>query len=187
MTTTADAQPKPKSKSKTASLLRRTVRFTWRVSLTAAVIAGAIFAVQYGSAELTRRADAAPAPDAAPPIPVTARAPAWDTGYEVSRAFIGQVEPQKTVSVSFELAGRLSEITVDEGDRVSAGQIVARQDLALLEAERAQLLATKSATEAQLTFALQTVARSEELTERASPMSTSALPSRRSQRPSMGA
>lgn len=137
-----------------------------RTTVTLGVIAGAVFAIQFGAAELAQRAEASPTPDAAPAIPVTATPLTRQTGYEVQRAFIGQVEAAKTVNISFELAGRLENILVDEGDTVSVGQVLATQDTALLQSERTQLLASKSATEAQLKFANQTVERNEELQRR---------------------
>ncbi|MEM9970525.1 MAG: efflux RND transporter periplasmic adaptor subunit, partial [Pseudomonadota bacterium] len=147
-------------------LLKRGLRMVWRVTVTGAIAAGAFFAVQYGSDELTRRADAAPTPEAAPAIPVATRALNIEDGYTLKRAFIGQVEPQKTVALSFELPGRLASIEVDEGDTVNEGDILARQDTALLEAERKQLTASMTATEAQLTLANQTVERAQELNRR---------------------
>jgi len=145
-------------------MARQTMRVIGRVSLTIAVIAGAAFAVQIGAAELTRRAEAAPPPDAAALISVSASALRQEDSYTVTRAFVGQVEPQKSVAVSFELPGRLDMIAVDEGDWVKAGDILARQDQALLLSERTRLMATKTATEARLRFALQTVERREALT-----------------------
>ncbi len=142
------------------------VRLIGRVALTLLVIAGAVFAVQFGSSELAQRADAAPAPDAAPLIPVSTSPLIVENGYDVTRAFVGQVEPQKTVSLSFELPGRLSEITADEGDWVEKGQILASQDLSLLISERTRLTASRSAAEAQLRFAELTVARNAELNQR---------------------
>lgn len=139
------------------------VRILGRVTLTLAIALGALFAVQFGSAELTRRADAAPLPDAAALTPVSVSPVVLQESYTVSRAFVGQVEPQKTVALSFELAGRLDVVTIDEGDRVEAGQILASQDLSLLHSERERLEATRTATEAQLTFANQTVDRNAEL------------------------
>ncbi len=147
-------------------LVKRALRMAWRVTLTGLVAAGAVFAVQFGSDELARRADAAPTPDAAPAIPVATHPIQIETAYDLQRAFVGQVEPQKTVALSFELSGRLASISVDEGDTVQAGQILATQDTALLTAERTQLMASKSATEAQLKLANQTVDRSEELNRR---------------------
>lgn len=146
--------------------LRRYLRLAGRLTLTVAVIAGAGFAVQIGSSELARRADAAPTPAAAPVIPVSASALIRENGYDVRRAFVGQVEPQKTVSVSFELPGRLDQIAVDEGDWVAEGEVLAAQDMSLLVSEKTRLLASKSATEAQLKFAEQTVTRSQELNKR---------------------
>ncbi|MEO0917834.1 MAG: efflux RND transporter periplasmic adaptor subunit, partial [Pseudomonadota bacterium] len=137
-----------------------------RTTVTLGVIAGAVFAIQYGATELAQRAEAAPIPDPAPAIPVTATPLNRELGYDVQRAFIGQVEAAKTVNVSFELSGRLQDIMVDEGDTVVSGQVLATQDTSLLDAERTQLLASKSATEAQLKFANQTVDRNEELMRR---------------------
>lgn len=156
--------PKPKSGFK--ALVMRTTRLVIRTTVTLGVLAGAAVAVQYGAAELTRRAEAAPSPDPAPAIPVLTKPLSRETGYEVTRAFIGQVEAAKAANVSFELPGRLATILVDEGDEVTAGQRLAAQDTSLLEAERTQLLASKAATEAQLKFARQTVERNEELQRR---------------------
>lgn len=148
------------------SFIKRGLRLIGRLTLTTAIIAGAALAVQFGSAELTRRANSAPSPDAAPAIPVQSYALQFADAYSIERAFIGQIEAQKTVALSFELPGRLADIAVDEGDTVTRGQILARQDTALLEAERTQLLASKSATEAQLKFAVQTLERNQALNER---------------------
>lgn len=145
---------------------RKVARLAGRLVLTIAVVGSAAFAVNYGSGELTRRADAAPAPDAAPILPVKTTLLRLESSYAVRRAFVGQSEPQRTVSVSFELPGRLASISVDEGDTIREGDVVATQDTSLLEAERSRLEASKRAAEAQLKFADQTVARREELNER---------------------
>lgn len=155
-----------KKRRSVTSILKSGVRLVGRVVLTFAVIAGAGFAVQFGSQELTRRAEAAPVPDAAPLIPVSASPLEIVDGYDVIRAFVGQVEPQKTVSLSFELSGRLTEINANEGDWVSEGQVLASQDLSLLTSERTRLIASRTAAEAQLRFADQTVERNQELTDR---------------------
>ena len=146
--------------------LIKSLRLMGRVTLTLAVFALAAFGVQYGASELTRRAEATPTPAAAPVIPVAASPLKIAQSYSVSRAFIGQVEPQRTVDVSVEMSGQLTELLVDEGDFVAAGARLAQQDTELLEAERIRLEASREATAAQLLFAEQTVARNAELTTR---------------------
>lgn len=158
--------PKTKAKPTLLGRIVGAVRLTTRLAVTLVIGAGAVVAVQFGSAELQRRADAVPPPEAAPLIPVATAPLNLQDGYDVRRTFVGQVEPQKTVSLSFELPGRLADISVDEGDRVRQGQVLARQDLSLLEAERTRLIASRTASEAQLRFAGQTVDRNAELTER---------------------
>lgn len=139
---------------------------TGRLIATLVVVAGAAFAVQFGAAELSKRAEAVPAPDPAPVIPVSYIPLTEDPGYAVTRTFIGQVEARKSVDISFELGGRLDRILVDEGETVTAGQLLATQDTVLLEAERDRLLASRNAIEAQLRFANQTLDRNSTLTQR---------------------
>ncbi len=146
--------------------LRRTTRLAGQTALTLAVIGGAGLAVQIGAGELTRRAEASPAPESAPAIPVATLALRKEAGYDIRRAFVGQIEPRKTVAMSFELSGRLISLTVDEGDTVSEGQIIAALDTAILEAEESRLLSSRSAAAAQLIFAEQTLERNGELKDR---------------------
>ncbi|MBV2358417.1 efflux RND transporter periplasmic adaptor subunit [Thalassococcus sp. CAU 1522] len=156
------AMPKPSFRARA----RRGFRVISRGVATLAVVAGAVFAVQFGASELGRRADAAPAPDPAPLIPVSTAPAVFLEEYAVQRAFVGQVEPQKTVALSFELPGRLAAIHAGEGDRVRKGTVLASQDLALLHAERSRLEASREAARAQLRFAEQTVERNAALSQR---------------------
>ena len=148
------------------SFFRRVVRFVFVVTSTVAVIASAGFAVQTGASILAARAADTPPPDAAPLTAVSVRTLTQADGYTVPRSFVGQVEPRKTVALSFELAGRLADVLVDEGDTVVAGQLLARQDIDLLQADRDRQQAARKAVEAQLAFALQTLERSEALLDR---------------------
>lgn len=145
---------------------RRGIRLAGRVLFTLAVIAGSFLAVRHGAEVLGHRADAAESPGAAPPVQVITTPLHADDRYSVERSFVGQVEAQKSVAVSFELPGRLAYVRVEEGDAVAAGQVLAVQDTSLLQAERRQLLASRTAAEAQLRFADQTLERSEELNKR---------------------
>ncbi|MEL7114787.1 MAG: efflux RND transporter periplasmic adaptor subunit [Pseudomonadota bacterium] len=151
---------------KRGSRLGQAARVVGRTGVTLAVAAGAVFAVQIGASELAQRADAAVSQDVAPVMPVATAPLRQETRYAVTRRYVGQIEPQKTVALSFELSGRLDDIAVDEGAHVAAGQVLARQDTALLRAEQDRLTASRDATEAQLVFAKQTLERSTELTNR---------------------
>jgi HlyD family secretion protein len=61
----------------------------------------------------------------------------------------GSLEPISTVNVSPKTAGRLAELYVKQGDRVSKGQIVARMDGGTLKAELAQAQAQLAQIQAQ--------------------------------------
>ena len=66
---------------------------------------------------------------------------------------LGQLEPVQNSQLGFELAGRVTSILVDEGDAVSAGQLLATLDTDLLRAQRRELLAAKEQAEAALRLA----------------------------------
>lgn len=156
---------KSTSEPKLQSPFSRVVRGTLRLGLTVSVVAVAAAAVYFGASELTRRADAVPAPDAAAVTPVSVTPIKLESTYTVDRIFIGQVEPQRSADVSFELNGRLDQILVDEGDEVAKGQLLATLDVSLLEVERDRLTASRDAIAAQLAFAQKTVARNAKLIE----------------------
>lgn len=70
--------------------------------------------------------------------------------YAVERQFSGLVVPRQTTDISFELSGELAALAVDEGDRIEPGQVLAKLDTQLLQAERNQLRAQRSDLDAQL-------------------------------------
>lgn len=154
-----------KSAPKARGVFRRAGRATLRITATLGVIAFAVLAVQLGSQELSQRAEAAPAPEPAPTIPVETSPIVLAPGYDVTRTFIGQIEARRTAVVSFELSGRLESILVEEGATIAAGERIATLDTRLLKAERERLLASKTALAAQLRFARQTVDRQSRLTD----------------------
>ncbi|EBA11962.1 secretion protein HlyD [Roseobacter sp. CCS2] len=130
---------------------------------TALAIAVAVAAVMFGSDALAKRAEAAPPPAPATLATVAVTPVQFEDHYITTRRFLGQVEATADAVLSFELAGRLAALMVDEGESVSAGAVIARLDTALLEAERLRLAASKDATLAQLTFAETRLKRAEQL------------------------
>ena len=62
----------------------------------------------------------------------------------------GNVQPIRTVNLSPKNSGILDELYVEQGDRVEAGQVIARMDSDDLEAQRMQNLANLAEAESQL-------------------------------------
>lgn len=79
--------------------------------------------------------------------------------YEVQRSFVGRVEAARESAVGFELDGALSEVLVDEGQKVAHGQVLARLDTARLERRREELVAAVEQARARRTLADLTMRR----------------------------
>lgn len=62
----------------------------------------------------------------------------------------GTVVPIQTVNLSPKTAGRIAELMVEQGDKVNAGDIIARMDNADIQAQLAQAKAALARTQAQL-------------------------------------
>ncbi|MEO1103924.1 MAG: biotin/lipoyl-binding protein, partial [Pseudomonadota bacterium] len=132
------------------------------VTLTLAVLGLAAVLVMGGRDVIAERAaaratDGAVAP--APALTVRVATLTYAESYEVERRFSGQVEPAQESVLGFELAGTVATLLVDEGDRVEKGAPLARLDTRLLEAERTQLAANRTAIEAQAELARRTTER----------------------------
>jgi RND family efflux transporter MFP subunit len=70
--------------------------------------------------------------------------------YRVEREFAGEVQAGQSSQLGFEFAGRVSELLVNIGDEVAAGQVLARLDTQLLESERDELTAQRAELDAEL-------------------------------------
>lgn len=120
--------------------MSRTRKLLVSVSAAAALAAGAVFFMQ--------DAPAAPAADSADDHALVAPALVEARG--------------DRVELSFEQSGRIVELLVDEGDRVTAGQVVARLDDRIARARVARAEAAVAAAEARLSLA-QRGARKDEI------------------------
>ena len=72
----------------------------------------------------------------------------------------GEVVPVKRLNLNPKTAGRLAKLYVEQGDRVTQGQLIAEMDRRELEAQRQQVLAELARAEANLSL-LQSGTRSE--------------------------
>ena len=70
--------------------------------------------------------------------------------YRVEREFAGEVQAGQSSLLGFEFSGRVSELSVNIGDSVEAGQVLARLDVQLLESERDELAAQRAELDAEL-------------------------------------
>ncbi|MFK7763169.1 MAG: efflux RND transporter periplasmic adaptor subunit [Roseobacter sp.] len=143
--------------------MKRLLAWIGRSTLTLGVAAIAGVTVVTGVGVLGDRAAAVPDPQAAAPLPVHVQTLRITDGYSVPRRFVGQIEARATVSLSFELGGKIEALLIDEGDAVTQGEVIARLDTDLLDAEATQLHAGRAALAAQLVFAESRLTRAKEL------------------------
>ena len=99
-------------------------------------------------------------PPAAPAPAVARLVPLEVVGHAtIPRRFVGRVEAAQAQTLAFERAGRLVEVTVEEGDRVAGGDTLAGLDPRAVEARLAARRAGRRALEAQLELAELTAER----------------------------
>ncbi|RMB12030.1 efflux RND transporter periplasmic adaptor subunit [Eilatimonas milleporae] len=80
-------------------------------------------------------------------------------GYYARRSFTGRAIAARTSPMSFELAGTLARVHVDQGDRVKGGDLLAELDTARLHARLAEVRAERDEAAANLALAERTLNR----------------------------
>lgn len=145
------------------SRLKRLLIGLGHASVTLGVVALCAGAIVIAVGVLKDRADAVPDPEGATPVPVRVAPIVLADHYTLPRRFVGQVEARTSVTLSFELGGRLDVLLAEEGDTVAQGDLIARLDTDLLEADAKRLKAARAATAAQLEFAEARLKRAERL------------------------
>ncbi|WFE89305.1 efflux RND transporter periplasmic adaptor subunit [Roseibium porphyridii] len=126
--------------------------FSVNVGMAAAAVVIGVTTIQMRAAE---RPDVQPAPL----TEVITINPDFQTGYDVTRSFVGRLEPARRTDLGFELSGTVREIQVDEGGSVQKGDIIAVLDTRSLEAERRRQQANRQATESDRELAQLTLDR----------------------------
>jgi len=137
-------------------------RTFWLILATATVVIG-VGAQQYfpdflPSGRSGQSANAATAPRVERPIVVEVERVAVSTVVEDIRA-VGTLRPNESVVIAPEIAGRLSRIRFNEGDRVKAGDVLVEIDPVILKAEldkaRAEVALAKANNDRASTLAQQ--------------------------------
>ena len=125
-------------------------RWIWIVVAVVVVLAGV------GGYLLWRQSGANAATTAARTVPVRKGT------LQVTVSASGFLEPVRQVDLGFDVSGKVAEVSVDIGDRVRAGQVLARLDTAALELSLRQAEAQLKSARAQLAKA-RTPATEEEI------------------------
>ena len=87
-------------------------------------------------------------------------------GFTISREHRGQVEPRRRSQIGFDLAGVVTMLRVDEGDRVERGALLARLDTDRLAARERELEAAIAEASARVALAESTLERFERAAKR---------------------
>lgn len=110
--------------------------------------------------------NATQAPEARLPVAVSTGTIKIQSGFETPVNVFGLVESPKAASLSFDVAGQVTTLLVEEGDVVSQGDILARQDLQRLNARKRELQASLERANADLALAQVNSDRTTSLVER---------------------
>ena len=105
-------------------------------------------------------------PEARLPVAVSTGTITIQSGFETPISVFGLVESPKATSLSFDVAGQVTRMLVEEGDVVSKGDILAHQDLQRLNARKRELQAALERANADLTLAKVNSDRTTSLVER---------------------
>lgn len=137
----------------------------WTAYPAALAFAALVGASGWGLLSLIEARAAGPATETAEPEPLPVRTVRLERqgGYRVEDSFAGFTEPAREARAAFERAGLVTEVLVEDGERVRAGQVLARLDARALEIERDRLEAERDTVDADIALAERTLARRERL------------------------
>lgn len=130
------------------------------VAAFAVLLAVAIIAVS-----ALRGADADAAPEETEPLTADVFTIDYDESAQIIEYFPGLIAARRESALGFEQGGRIAEIAVDVGDRVAAGDTLARLDTRTLEAQLAASRAQAVEAAAQADLAQVTLERQRTLVE----------------------
>jgi multidrug efflux pump subunit AcrA (membrane-fusion protein) len=112
--------------------------------------AGVIGGLSLVASKSEKQAPSEPSQTATNAIPVETLKVEPVSSYQVQRSYTGEITARRTSKVGFERSGQLAQLFVEEGDRVTAGQPLAKLDTRNLQAQRQQLQAQRDRALAKL-------------------------------------
>lgn len=123
---------------------------TWRWNLGLAALIGVVF-LAAGAAPTVRGADEPPTAEPSKArMPVRTQAATPVDSFLRERVYTGTLVARRKSVLAFERAGKLLELSADEGDAVAAGQVLASLDTRRLTARKSQAQAELRQAEARL-------------------------------------
>jgi multidrug efflux pump subunit AcrA (membrane-fusion protein) len=132
----------------------------WQIVLASLIIL--LTGVGIGKLEPNKTQTQTATPTQIKPLPVQTTKVQLAKSYQTVQSYTGEVVAKQTSEIGFERGGKLVDILVDEGDRIQAGDILAKLDTSNLAAQRQSLIAQKAQAAAKLAE-LQNGARSEQI------------------------
>lgn len=143
------------------SLVGRAFGIAARLGIAGILIAGIVGGVSL----LHLRAELRPETDAVPPLEVAVAELSLQQSYPLQQRFAGRLEARRSTVLAFERGGLLTDVLVEEGDVIAAGQLIATLDTAPLEARRDELEAERKVLLARLELARITTERQRKLSK----------------------
>ena len=151
---------------KTTQTITQSAPVSRRILRLLATVATGVLAIGLvagGADILSSRAASVVIEQAAPLVTVSRRRIEISSGYNIPHSFVGQVEALQTTGVAFEFGGTVSVVLVDEGSKVTKGQVLARLDTRQLENQKTTRQAARRALEAQVRLSQLTLERQQAL------------------------
>lgn len=141
------------------SALGRALRLGAKLGVAGILITGIVGSVSL----LHLRAELRSEPDAVAPLEVAVVEMTLQSSYPLQQRFAGRLEARRSTVMAFERGGLLTEVLVEEGEAITAGQVVATLDIAPLAARRNELEAEREVLLARLELARITTERQRKL------------------------
>ena len=131
------------------SRLGRVLALGSKFGIAGLLIAGMVGGISF----LHLQAELRPEAEAVPPLNVAIAEMELQPSYSLQGRFAGRLEARRSTRLAFERGGLLTEVLVEEGDRIALGQVIARLDVAPLAARREELEAERKALLVRLELA----------------------------------
>ena len=143
-----------------ANSLSKSGKFTLLISIAVFTAALVVLLMTAGLGNATQT------PEARLPVAVSTGQVKIQTGFETPINVFGLVESPKATSLSFDVAGQVTRMLVEEGDVIKKGDMLAQQDIARLTARKRELQAAIERANADLALAKVNSDRTKSLVER---------------------